>query len=72
MPTLLYILNKRSMKEFLHITPEIEEALEKLVSMTMWFMVHKVSEKELKHYKKQLYSVIDNEIQATWAIWSYR
>ena len=60
------------MKKYLHITPEIEIAIDKMVSMTMWFMAHKVSEEEFKHYKTQLYSVIDNEIQAVWSIWSYR
>jgi len=59
------------MKKYLHITPEIEIALEKVVSMTMWFMVHQVSEKELLHYKEQLYTVIDNAIQAEWVKWVY-
>ena len=64
-------INNKSMKN-LHITPEIEEAIEKMISMTMWFMVHQVSEEEFKHYKTQLYNVIDNEIQAVGAGAMYR
>ena len=53
-------------RKYLHITPDIEIAIDKMISMTMWFMVEQVSEKELKHYKEQLYNVIDNEIQSVW------
>ena len=53
-------------KQYLHLTSDIENAVDKMISMTMWFMVHKVSEEEFLHYKHQLYSVIDNEIQAEW------